>query len=160
MGIRHQRWLAGLVVPLAAGAVSACATIMHGTTQEISIASTPTGATVLVDGMKAGTTPFVADLKRKDKHVIRIELDGYQPFEMPISRATSGWVWGNLVFGALPGLAIDAISGGLYKLKPETVTATLAAQSASVATGDDYLVVAVVLSPEQGWEKVGQLSSR
>ena len=69
-------------------------------------------------------------------------------------------MWGNLVFGALPGLAIDAISGGLYKLKPETVTATLAAQSASVATGDDYLVVAVVLSPEPGWEKVGQLSSR
>jgi hypothetical protein len=33
----------------------------------------------------------------------------------------------------------------------------LAANTASVASGDDYLVVAVVLRPEAGWEKVGQL---
>ena len=160
MGIRLRRLPAVLAVLLAAGIVSACATIMHGSSQELSVASTPTGARVLVDGSEAGKTPYVANLRRKDKHVIRIEMDGYQPFEMPIVRATSGWVWGNLVFGALPGLAIDAITGGLYKLKPDEVNATLAANTASVASGDDYLVVAVVLQPEAGWEKVGQLEGK
>jgi hypothetical protein len=160
MGIRLRRLPAVLAVLLVAGIVSACATIMHGSSQELSVASTPTGATVLVDGMEAGKTPFVANLKRKDKHVVRIEMPGYQPFEMPIVRATSGWVWGNLVFGALPGLAIDAITGGLYKLKPDEVNATLAANTASVASGNDYLVVAVVLRPEAGWEKVGQLQGK
>lgn len=159
MGIRLGRWPTVVAVVLLAGVISACATIMHGSSQELSVASTPTGARVLVDGSEAGKTPFVANLKRKDKHVIRIEMDGYQPFEMPIVRATSGWVWGNLVFGGIPGLAVDAITGGLYKLKPEEVNATLANQTASVASGNDYLVVAVVLRPEAGWQKVGQLET-
>lgn len=160
MEIRLRGWRSVLVVVLMAGVLTACATIMHGSSQELSIASSPSGARVLVDGSNAGTTPFVANLRRKDKHVIRIEMDGYEPFEMPIVRATSGWVWGNLLFGGIPGLAIDAITGGLYKLKPDEVNATLAAESASVASGNDYLVVAVVLKPEAGWEKVGQLHSK
>ena len=137
-----------------------CATIMHGSSQEIAIGSAPTGARVIVDGVAAGVTPYVADLKRKDKHVIRIEMDGYEPFEMPISRATSGWVWGNLVFGGLPGLAVDAITGGLYKLKPEEISASLREQGVSVAEGADYLVVAVVLEPQAGWEKIGELGGK
>ena len=145
---------------LAALTLGACASIMHGSTQEVSIASAPTGAKVLVDGVAAGVTPFVADLKRKDKHVIRIEMDGYEPFELPLRRSTSGWVWGNLVFGGIPGLAVDAITGGLYKLEPTQVNASLAARGVSVANGQDYLVVAVVLAPEIGWEKVGDLSPR
>jgi hypothetical protein len=84
----------------AAGLVG-CATIMHGSSQELSIASSPTGARVLVDGQEHGRTPLVADLKRKDKHVIRIELDGYMPYEVALARGTSGWVWGNIVFGGL-----------------------------------------------------------
>jgi hypothetical protein len=159
MGIRLGRWPTVVAVVLLAGVISACATIMHGSSQELSVASTPTGARVLVDGSESGKTPFVANLRRKDKHVIRIEMDGYQPFEMPIVRETSGWVWGNLVFGGIPGLAVDAITGGLYKLKPEEVNATLANQTASVASGNDYLVVAVVLRPEAGWQKVGQLET-
>lgn len=147
-------------VALAALTLGACASIMHGSTQEVSIASAPTGARVLVDGVDAGVTPFLADLKRKDKHVIRIEMEGYEPFELPLRRSTSGWVWGNLVFGGLPGLAIDAITGGLYKLEPTQVSASLAAKGVSMANGRDYLVVAVVLAPEAGWEKVGDLSAR
>ena len=82
------------------------------------------------------------------------------PFELPLRRSTSGWVWGNLVFGGLPGLAVDAITGGLYKLEPTQVNASLAARGVSVANGQDYLVVAVVLAPEIGWEKVGDLTAR
>lgn len=77
MGNRLGRWAVTLTVLLLAGTIPACATIMHGSSQELSIASTPTGARVLVNGMEAGKTPFVANLKRKDKHVIRIEMDGY-----------------------------------------------------------------------------------
>jgi hypothetical protein len=138
--------------------VAACATIMQGSSQEVSIASTPTGARLLLDGTESGKTPFVASLKRKDKHVIRIEMEGYQPFEMPLGRGTSGWVWGNIVFGGLPGLAIDAITGGMYKLKPEEVQATLA-QSPVAVTGDgDALVVTVVLRPDPDWERIASLT--
>jgi hypothetical protein len=156
----HVRSLLRFVLFASAGGMllAACATIMQGSSQEVSVASTPTGARLFVDGTEAGKTPFVASLKRKDKHVIRIEMEGYQPFEMPLGRGTSGWVWGNIVFGGLPGLAVDAISGGMYKLKPEQVEATLAQSTASIEDGADALVVTVVLHPDPAWDRIGTLT--
>jgi len=137
--------------------VAACATIMQGSSQEVSVASTPTGARLFLDGTETGKTPFVASLKRKDKHVIRIEMDGYQPFDMPLGRGTSGWVWGNIVFGGLPGLAVDAITGGMYKLQPEQVQATLAQATAAIDDRTDVLVLSIVLRPDPTWERIGTM---
>jgi PEGA domain len=156
--VRRGTLLTFLAVTAAAGLAAGCATIMQGTSQELSVASTPTGARVLVDGTEMGKTPYVANLKRKDKHVVRIEMDGYQPYELPLARGTSGWVWGNLVFGGIPGLAIDAISGGLYKLKPDQVDATLAQQSAVVGQRGDVIVLAVVLRADPEWQQIGALT--
>ena len=92
------------------------------------------------------------------KHALKIGRAGYQPYEMVFSRSTSGWVWGNIVFGGLIGLAVDAITGGLYKLSPELVQASLTQSHASIDQGGhNSLVVRVVLHPEPEWQKVGQL---
>ena len=144
--------IAAIVVAIAA----ACGTIIHGTRQDVGVSSTPTGAQVVVDNMPLGQTPVVAKLTRKDNHVIRITMPGYQTFETNVTRSVSGWVWGNIVFGGLIGLAVDAISGGLYKLRPEQVTGTLA--TADVRSEQGALYVAVVLVPDPSWEKVGQLT--
>jgi hypothetical protein len=61
------------------------------------------------------------------------------------------------VFGGIIGLAVDAITGGLYKLSPEQLNATLTKQQASVAHTKDGFYVVLVPAPEQGWLKVGQL---
>ena len=90
---------------------------------------------------------------------MRMELAGYQPYETTVTHSVSGWVWGNIVIGGLIGLAVDAISGGLYKLTPEQVSATMLTKSASLARTPDGLYVAVVMTPEPGWQKVGQLQS-
>lgn len=146
-----------LLAAVMAGSWS-CATIMQGSRQEVSIASTPTGAKVTVNGQEMGNTPLVAKLRRKDKHAVRIEMDGYAPYEMALSRSTSGWVWGNIVFGGIPGLAVDAITGGLYKLKPEQIEGTLGANSVRVRQEKDVLVVAVVLRPDPSWERIATLA--
>ena len=159
--MRARTWSRIAFFALGGLLVAACATIMQGTSQEVSVSSTPTGARVLVDGAEMGKTPLVASLKRKDKHVVRVELEGYQPFEMALGRATSGWVWGNIVFGGIPGLAIDAITGGMYKLKPEEIQATLAQNAALTADPEtDRLVVTVVLRPDPAWERIGTLEAR
>ena len=138
--------------------LAGCASIMHGTTQQVSVASSPTGAQLSVNGMTMGTTPVIADLKRKDNPIIRVSLDGYQPFEMGLTRSVSGWVWGNIVFGGIPGLAIDAITGGLYKLSPEQVSAQLQRTDGDLAVeGGDALVLTVILRPAPGMERVGTL---
>lgn len=156
--IRHPgRFLALVLLGGFAFALTACATIMQGSSQEVSISSTPTGAKVLIDGMDQGVTPVAARLRRKDQHTVRIELAGYKPYELKFTRATSGWVWGNIVFGGIPGLAVDAITGGLYKLRPEQVEASLQQETAMVGNEGDRMVVAITLTPITGAELIGQL---
>jgi len=152
-----HRALAALILLSPLLVLAGCASIMHGTTQEISVSSSPTGAKVTVNGMDRGVTPVIADLKRKDNHLIRVTLEGYQPFEMALTRSVSGWVWGNLVFGGIPGLAIDAITGGLYKLSPEQVMAQLQREDVQLTAGRDMLLVAVVMRPLPGMERIGTL---
>jgi hypothetical protein len=139
--------------------LTACATIINGTSQSVSISSQPSGAQVFVDGVPMGATPVSPDLKRKDKHTVRIELEGYEPFEMRLNRGTSGWIAGNIIFGGLIGLAVDAITGAMYKISPDEVVATLERSgSARAIDSGDVLLVDVVLQPKPGWEHIGDLT--
>ena len=134
-----------------------CASIMHGTHQDIGISSTPSSASVTVDNHPLGKTPIIADLKRKYNHIVKIEMAGYLPFETTIICSVSWWVCGNVVFGGLIGLAVDAISGGLYKLTPEQIVGVLQKENISFLNQKDKIFIAVVLHPNQGWQKIGQL---
>ena len=104
-----------------------CATIIHGTRQNIAVSSVPSGAKVIVKGVYMGTTPAVIKLKRNESNItLRFEKEGYEPVEVALNRSVDGWIAGNIIFGGLIGLAIDFISGGAYKLSPSEVNAVLA----------------------------------
>jgi hypothetical protein len=76
--------------------------------------------------VKKGVTPVVIELKRKEKNlIVRVEKSGYEPVEIPLVRKADGWIFGNIVFGGLIGLAIDFGTGAAYKLTPEEINATL-----------------------------------
>jgi PEGA domain len=87
-----------VVVMLTLG-LAACASIMHGTHQDVGITSAPTGAAVTIDGVQSGNTPVIAKLTRKTNHIVRFELPGYQPYDLTLTHSVSGWVWGNIAFG-------------------------------------------------------------
>jgi hypothetical protein len=151
----------GLLIAVAAILILAnCATIMQGTNQSVGISSYPSGANITIDNLSHGTTPLTAKLSRKDNHVVKIELDGYLPYELALSRKVSGWVAGNILFGGLIGLAVDAISGGLYKITPEDVQANLEAVPKTSELNKDELFLTVVLQPNPNWEKIGQLEKK
>ena len=139
-------------------ALTGCATIMQGPMQDVGFASTPTGASITVDHKPCGVAPTLVTLSRNATHVVRIEMPGYQPYETTLTRSVSGWVWGNIVFGGPIGLAVDAISGSLYKLTPEQISGTLVTKTAKAES--DNFTVAVVLFPDSSWQKVGQLIKR
>jgi hypothetical protein len=143
---------------LLVASLAGCASIMHGTSQDIGISSSPTGAKVVVDNLNGAQTPYVAKLSRKDNHVVRITMDGYAPADLTLTRSVSGWVWGNIVFGGLVGLAVDAISGGLYSLSPSQLEATLARQGAQVAPTKEGIYVVLVRTTDPAWRRVGQLA--
>ena len=152
---RHTR---RICVLLAGTMLVGCATIMNQTTQSIGFSSTPTGASVTIDGTPRGTTPVIARLARRKPHVVKIELAGYQPFETTLTRRFSGWVFGNILLGGLIGLAIDMVSGGMYKLTPDQVRAELRANGALSQLRNDTLYAVVVLKPNPAWQKIGQFT--
>lgn len=153
---RHLLWLAAAMGTVASGVIAGCATIMHGRSQEIAVASQPTGAKITIDSTVVGVTPVTVRLARKRVHTIVIALEGYQPFAITTIRHTSGWVWGNVVFGGLIGLAVDAIGGGLYAISPEQVNGQLVRVGARARVENGELYVFLVPRAEVGWERVGQ----
>lgn len=105
--------------------LSGCASIMHGGSQDIGVSSNPSNAQVKVDGKNMGATPLTTELDRGDSHTVTIERPGYETYSATYTKHVSGWVWGNLLFGGLIGLAVDASTGGLYYLTPHDVSAQL-----------------------------------
>lgn len=103
-----------------------CGVLTHGTRQEISITSQPTGATVLINDEIKGMTPLTVNLKRKTKQYnVIIQKNGYSPFKAKIERKKS-WVIEGLNtlspdFGLISGELIDKPSGGAYNLKPKSI---------------------------------------
>ena len=51
---------------------------LHGSTNFLSVRTVPTGATVLVDGLAMGRSPFVSNRLPEGKHMVRIELEGHR----------------------------------------------------------------------------------
>jgi len=150
-----DRIAVAILAVAACATLVACASIVNGTTQDIGISSQPGGATVTVNGVVLGQTPLIADLKRKNEHFVTIELEGFEPYELTITKSASGWVFGNILFGGLIGLAVDAISGGLYKLSPESINAEMI----TATTEGEGVFITVVLAPEPGWIKIGEMES-
>jgi hypothetical protein len=142
-----------LVLMILSNFFSSCATIINGSRQPISISSNPTSARISIDGIPQGTTPFIANLKRRDNHFIKIEMDGYLPSEVMLARKVSGWIAGNLVFGGIVGIIIDAAT---RRLTPDQVWADLKPGIVESSLKDG-IYIGVVLTPNEGWEKIGQL---
>jgi uncharacterized protein YceK len=114
-----------MLVVLFVALLSGCCTIVHGTHQNVGISSNPSGAKVVIDNKAMGYTPMVAKLKRRGAHTVSLELPGYEPFGATLTSSISGWVWGDIGFGGLIGLTVDAIDGAVDKLEPEAISATL-----------------------------------
>ena len=66
-----------------------CATIYKGTSQKIPITSEPSGTMIMVDGNEIGHVPLVLKLRKNKSHIIRIEKQGYNPYEIKIMKKIS-----------------------------------------------------------------------
>jgi len=140
--------------------LNSCATIINGTSQQVNITSTPIEAKVTIDGEELGKTPFIADLKRKDNHIVKIELEGYKTEVITLNGKTSGWFFGNCLFGGVIGMAIDAVTGGMYRLQPEEIKKNLEPDKQQTLNNDGALYIKLVMTPDPKWEKIGQLTKK
>ena len=103
-----------------------CGTIINGTTQQITISSSPEESEVKINGISYGKTPLFIDLERNKSLMFSIEKQGYKTFKGKITRQFSGVAILNIIPFLSPlGLVIDVISGGAYKLSPNSVNINL-----------------------------------
>lgn len=101
--------------------MSGCATITKGGSQSITINTNPSGAscTLSREGNTIGVvnpTPGTVNIE-KDKDTISVvcKKDGFCDEGGTIDAEFQGMTWGNIIFGGLIGLAVDAGSGALHK---------------------------------------------
>lgn len=120
-------WVAALIVPCVG-----CASVTRGTTENISISSTPSGAVAEVSGLDAPTscvTPCVVVAKRSADITVTINKEGYEPQIVPLTKEVPGTgaagFAGNLLLGGVVGMGVDAVTGAALDHKPNPVIVTL-----------------------------------
>lgn len=89
-----------------------CATIVKDDSQPVSFGSEPDGALVRIDSVSKGKTPTTIMVERQMGEVIvSFELEGYKTETFPLDESISAMTLGNIVFGGVIGLAVDASTG-------------------------------------------------
>jgi len=109
-----------------------CASVTRGTTENISISTTPAGATADISGLEIPTacvTPCVVQAKRNADITVTINKEGYEPQVIPLTKEIPGTgaagFAGNVLLGGLIGMGVDAATGAAQDHKPNPVIVTL-----------------------------------
>jgi hypothetical protein len=109
-----------------------CASVTRGTTENISISSTPAGATAELSGLDNPTacvTPCVVVAKRNAEITVTVTKEGYEPQVIPLTKEIPGagaaGFAGNVLVGGLIGMGVDAATGAAQDHKPNPVIVTL-----------------------------------
>lgn len=120
-----MRTLALLSCLLFLSVLEGCASIMHGTSQEMTFQSSPEEATVTVVGRVIGKTPVTSRLDKKSGQSVVFSKDGYKPVTMELATTMDSWFWGNIVLGGFIGSTTDGLSGAVHEYSPSQYFVTL-----------------------------------
>jgi hypothetical protein len=131
--------------------LGACATLVNGTTQTVTVSTTPAAASCTLDRMGArvgaiSATPGSVRLdKSKNDLAVTCSKDGFQTATVNHAPSFSGATFGNIIAGGVVGVIVDAASGANYSY-PDDIRMDMAANpgaslppiaSASAPSGPD-----------------------
>lgn len=133
-------------IVLAALALSGCASIFSGSTQDVAIRATPGAKFVVTDtygrkvasGETEGTVNLVRGAGYFSPHAYKVKFTkpGYQNKTLEVNPALNGWYFGNLLLGGFVGMVIvDPLTGAMYNLLPREIEAELE------PTGEDLVAL-------------------
>jgi len=119
-----------LVLPLVL--FSACATLVNGTSQTVTVSTTPPGASCTLDrmGTRVGavsTTPGSIRLdKSKNDLSVTCTKEGFQTATVAHAPSFGAATFGNIIAGGVIGVVVDAASGANYTY-PDDIRIEMAA---------------------------------
>jgi hypothetical protein len=114
--------------------LSACATIVNGSSQTVTVSTTPAGATCTVDrvGARIGAVAQTPGSMRLDKSKndlsVTCSKPGFQTATVSKAPSFGGATFGNLIAGGVIGVVVDAASGANYEY-PGDIRLELAAEA-------------------------------
>ncbi|MCK4791041.1 MAG: hypothetical protein KAV87_45330 [Desulfobacteraceae bacterium] len=148
-----------MAVAVTLGVLAACATIMKGPNHMMTVSSTPSQATVVVQragvmgpGLQifSGPTPATVKLPKNEEYVVTISLAGYKEVQIPVIKdGVEPYFWGNILCGGIPGGVVDLITGAMYKMVPESINVTLE-RGVLPGSTETQLYVAFRISDDKG----------
>ena len=104
-----------MMVVFTAFIFTSCATILSGTSDDITFNSDPSGAAIMLDGLKVGKTPATVSIKRPGfgNKEITLKLDGYEDRTFMLQKGFNTMAICNLA--SWPGWVIDIVTGTIMK---------------------------------------------
>jgi PEGA domain len=105
-----------------------CSTILTPNPQPVAVNSSPSAATVLVNGSPMGQTPTMINLDRKLTYTIEVQKSGSAPYAQMLTKTVDPLFFVNILF--LPGFLVD-LASGTWKLFPEQIMAPMIPVTAS-----------------------------
>ena len=165
MRSRYLPLLLGLaLLPLAQVLYPGCATMFSGTTQQVRVKSKPAGAQVFLNGKNIGQTPVTAVVSRWGFHRVRIELAGYEPYEVKLEKHYNPNATANVFIGGV-FIVVDALTGAIFEQDvPDAERAKLMKykwERGDPPGGEIFtaapLFISVALKPTPSARKVGQM---
>jgi hypothetical protein len=99
-------------------ALGGCASIMKGSSQSINIATPPTSGALCNLSSKEGnwslTSPGSVTVEKSNEDIqVRCTKAGWQDAVAAIPSSFQGWTVGNILFGGIIGLGVDAATGAI-----------------------------------------------
>ena len=107
-------------------ACTSCATLFQGTSEEIQLASDPSGAATSVNDARSGVTPYSVRVNREEDLQVHFSKSGYQSQDISDdSHVQWGYLVSDIFFTGLIGLAVDGIDGAMFAHSQQMVSAHL-----------------------------------
>ncbi|TGN20963.1 PEGA domain-containing protein [Leptospira idonii] len=115
----NKKSMLGLLLAIVSLISLNCATIFKGSDQLVSINSNVSGATVELDGLQIGQTPYVGNIKKNGKLLV-LKKEGYETKTIALSNGIDPMFWVNIIFPGIWGSSTDYSTGAMYSYAPST----------------------------------------
>ncbi|MGE4505932.1 MAG: hypothetical protein AB7D51_11340 [Desulfovibrionaceae bacterium] len=136
-----RNWIGGALLA-ASLLASGCASIVSENNSTTYIETTPPGATCVLHGQdfnRTMTTPGSINLPSEAAPVtIACSAEGYHTASEVMDTSADGWIIGNLIFGGVIGVVVDAARGAGQKYPPKFELSLEPADFETAEARDDF----------------------
>jgi PEGA domain len=131
MGVFMKKLFAVAALATMSLGLGGCATVLNGTSQDLSFQSDPDGAVIAIADGRTCTTPCEFGMKRGDDTSVTFTKEGYKTTTLFIQSRTGASTFGNILAGGIIGGVVDGSNGASNHLYPNPAYVKLAPNDSS-----------------------------